>query len=620
MFKKILCAIFLFSLISFPTYSVPNQLTYSGRLLQNGALVNSTLTMTFKIWNDPTAGTLLWSTSNISVPVNQGIYSVALDQVSLNVFTGDNAYLEVVIDPLGTPETLAPRTKINSVGYALQAGGLTTSGGGNAVFVSANGNVGIGTTAPGAKLNVYKNQSNAADVIALVQGGALHINGEQDQAMANRAGRVYLGKSQGSASQYIGWFATDAAPYGCYEFGNNGNVYMGGSVGIGISTPTGKLQVKGTADLTNPSVGSLLNITAQQNNNNPGTQYVGMHIGFDDAGTVQVSKGVGLYAKQMTQYANQADFLLTTADVPRLTVQSAGNVGIGTTNPTMQLHQYGTSGVVGHVLQSGPNMWMGIAPNNSSFPAFFWDNADPLVFGTCTNPSGLAFSEKMRITAAGNVGIGMAAPTAKLDVAGTIRSTTYTIPASGTGLEMAWYEAGSYAFLQAFDRGTSTYKNLILGANGNQLFLRGDGNVGVGTSDPGAWKLYVAGSAGGTGSWNSSDQRWKKDILKIGSSLEKLSRINGVSYKWDKANFPKMNFDDGKQLGVIAQEVEAVYPELIKENSDGYKHLNYNGLFAPVIESIKELKAENEALKEANKAIIEENKVVKGRLELLEKK
>ncbi|MFA5929077.1 MAG: hypothetical protein WC838_07255, partial [Candidatus Margulisiibacteriota bacterium] len=170
--RKSLLSILTLAILSVTVLAVPNQLTYSGRLLQNGALVNATLTMTFKIWDDPTsivAGDLLWATSNITVPVNQGIYSVILDQVSPNIFSNDNAYLEVIIDPTGTPETLAPRTKINSVGYALQAGGLTMSGGGIAVAVGPTGNIGIGITAPTEKFMVTTGNLS-------VVSGNLHTN------------------------------------------------------------------------------------------------------------------------------------------------------------------------------------------------------------------------------------------------------------------------------------------------------------------------------------------------------------------------------------------------------------------------------------------------------------
>jgi hypothetical protein len=156
----------LLSLITIAALAVPYQLTYSGRLLQNGAVVNATLPMSFAIYNAETGGSALWSTPNMDVVVNQGIYKVFLGDVNNpitpNVFIGDNAYLEVMIDT----ETLLPRTKINSVGYALLASGLSM-GGVQSVFVSANGNVGIGTTLPMARLQLAAGtSSNAALIIS----------------------------------------------------------------------------------------------------------------------------------------------------------------------------------------------------------------------------------------------------------------------------------------------------------------------------------------------------------------------------------------------------------------------------------------------------------------------
>jgi hypothetical protein len=175
--KRSLIVILALAILSLGAFAVPNQLTYSGRLLQNGALVNSTLTMTFKIWTDLTAGSLLWSTANISVPVNQGIYSVVLDQVSPNVFVTDNAYLEVIIDPAFANETLSPRTKINSVGYALQAGGLSI-GGIQAVAVSTNGYVGIGTVAPIGLLQVKSNSDLASELYLTGDTGIVGAQGD----------------------------------------------------------------------------------------------------------------------------------------------------------------------------------------------------------------------------------------------------------------------------------------------------------------------------------------------------------------------------------------------------------------------------------------------------------
>ncbi|MBI5187137.1 MAG: tail fiber domain-containing protein [Nitrospinae bacterium] len=72
-------------------------------------------------------------------------------------------------------------------------------------------------------------------------------------------------------------------------------------------------------------------------------------------------------------------------------------------------------------------------------------------------------------------------------------------------------------------------------------------------------------------------------ISPIEHALAKLLNLNGVNYYWkDKAR------GEGKQMGVIAQEVEAVLPELVSENKDGIKSVDYDGLFPVVVEAIKE--------------------------------
>ncbi|MFA5928739.1 MAG: hypothetical protein WC838_05535, partial [Candidatus Margulisiibacteriota bacterium] len=76
--KKLTLGILVLAILSVGAFAVPNQLTYSGRLLQNGALVNATLPMDLKIYTDLTAGTLLWQELGVNVDVKQGIYSVIL--------------------------------------------------------------------------------------------------------------------------------------------------------------------------------------------------------------------------------------------------------------------------------------------------------------------------------------------------------------------------------------------------------------------------------------------------------------------------------------------------------------------------------------------------------------
>lgn len=83
-----------------------------------------------------------------------------------------------------------------------------------------------------------------------------------------------------------------------------------------------------------------------------------------------------------------------------------------------------------------------------------------------------------------------------------------------------------------------------------------------------------------------SDMNLKKNIVTIDGALDKIDGIRGVYHDWINT---KQSED--RQIGVIAQEIQAVYPELVHENENGYLSVNYPKLTAVLLQSIKELKA-----------------------------
>jgi tetratricopeptide (TPR) repeat protein len=85
-----------------------------------------------------------------------------------------------------------------------------------------------------------------------------------------------------------------------------------------------------------------------------------------------------------------------------------------------------------------------------------------------------------------------------------------------------------------------------------------------------------------------SDIRLKTDIVTIKDPLSKLIQLRGVNYRWNTAAFPEMGFEDTLQIGVIAQEIETVLPELVSIDSRGFKQVDYEKLSAVIIEAIKE--------------------------------
>jgi hypothetical protein len=135
------------------------------------------------------------------------------------------------------------------------------------------------------------------------------------------------------------------------------------------------------------------------------------------------------------------------------------------------------------------------------------------------------------------------------------------------------------------------------GTFSEKVTIQNDGRVGIGTTDP-QYKLDVAGEIHGTSFPTSSDTRFKTNITQLTDVLEKLEKIHGVSFDWNGLYQSLGRSSDHREIGVIAQEVEAVFPELVTTWGDEkYRAVDYGRLSAVLIEAIKELKAENEALK-----------------------
>lgn len=132
-------------------------------------------------------------------------------------------------------------------------------------------------------------------------------------------------------------------------------------------------------------------------------------------------------------------------------------------------------------------------------------------------------------------------------------------------------------------------------AGARRMVIDAAGNVGIGRNNP-TVKLDVNGSVNCTGGTCSSDLRWKKGIRPLERALDKVVQMRGVSYDWRTQEFPDRDFSEDRQIGVIAQEVEQIYPELIKTDNEGFKSMDYMSLTAVLLESIKELKEEKDVL------------------------
>jgi hypothetical protein len=98
---------------------------------------------------------------------------------------------------------------------------------------------------------------------------------------------------------------------------------------------------------------------------------------------------------------------------------------------------------------------------------------------------------------------------------------------------------------------------------------------------------------------NLSDARFKANVRPLTSALAGVLALRGVRYEWNALGVQCGGTAGAPQVGVLAQEVEAIYPELVSTDAQGYKAVNYAQLTPVLLEAIKELKAENDALKAA---------------------
>lgn len=138
----------------------------------------------------------------------------------------------------------------------------------------------------------------------------------------------------------------------------------------------------------------------------------------------------------------------------------------------------------------------------------------------------------------------------------------------------------------------------------SQLALKSNGRVGIGTINPGAL-LEVNGGASkpGGGSWSVSSDERLKDITGVyEAGLNKILGLKPVTFFYKDNNSRNLPTDE-EYIGFIAQEVQAVFPEAVSEGKDGYLDFNMHPVNVALVNAVKELKVENDALRQEIKLI-----------------
>ncbi len=206
------------------------------------------------------------------------------------------------------------------------------------------------------------------------------------------------------------------------------------------------------------------------------------------------------------------------------------------------------------------------------------------------NGTGSLRSDALTVLKNGNVGIGTSTPNAKLEVL-TSGYDAY----AGIGINSS--VAGGK--LITLNQGTAGKLNFTIpGVVDLVTFDFVNSRVGIGSTAPG-YKLTVNGTAWcSSGAWTGSDIRWKENILPLTNVLSEIQELNAISYDLKTDEYPEMGFEKGTQFGLIAQDVEKIYPELVRTDNNGFKSVSYEKLSVVLLEAVKEQQLEIDELKQ----------------------
>jgi hypothetical protein len=413
-----------------------------------------------------------------------------------------------------------------------------------AMTISGSGNVGIGTASPtNSTLEVRKNEDSiswgsVATLYGYITYGTSYTFGENVAIIKTPASTGIVFQPAGTEKVRI---------------------TSGGNVGIGITSPSAKLDVYAGADATSNLV--LWGQTIRNEGNGAATGYgAGLKLKLSSDG--EPYKWAGIAAVAGTGYSNRTDLGLFTAAAStanateKVRITGDGNVGIGTDSPTALLHI------------KGPG-----------FPLARIERAT-----TFTNQVRSTFSSVHSTTEDMIDGFGS-------DISFIIQDS------SGVSNEIANF--GAYRD-GADNNGALAFYTRISGAKSERMTIRASGKVLIGTTDNGAYNLQC----NGTGVWgagayvNGSDARLKEDIKPILSGIDYINKMNPVSFKY----LESYSKDRTIQTGFIAQELKEVFKDeewvegIVKK---GNKHYNvaYQNIIPILVKAIQEQQTIIEDLK-----------------------
>ncbi len=142
--------------------------------------------------------------------------------------------------------------------------------------------------------------------------------------------------------------------------------------------------------------------------------------------------------------------------------------------------------------------------------------------------------------------------------------------------------------LFVLENGTKDETRSLMVGHFDHDLLRVNAFMGINAKPDSAYAIKTNGTISAQEVATGSDVRFKKNIESIEDALEVIQSLDGVTYEWNREQFPERNFDQQKHLGFIAQEVETVIPELVTTDTQGFKAVNYQKMSTLLVEAVKE--------------------------------
>jgi hypothetical protein len=476
--------------------------------------------------------------------------------------------------------------------------------------LDGDGRLGLGVTNPTQKLDVFGTINIASDGTTSHTNSRLILNSTQSNG---RGAGVFMHNTNDDQEWYAGVPYADG--FDSYVIGHKSTashtdstselanalltVESSGNIGIGTNSAHDKLNLHGGA-----------------------TDNLGIHFNSNAAGS---GGGTGFRVGMNASHSFMWNFRNTplafaTGGTEKMTLTTSGNLGLGVTTPSKKIHIIGDGLIYGNLfLESTANGFRSVSMNTSDGS----DNQTLSVCGGATASSArggrisvlgnevsstggsvnivagnvstgdikflTANSDRMIINNSGRVGIGYTNPGSKLSVNG---DGGFVSNSSSRVLYLTQHVANDGNIIQFLDQSGNNVWEVV---GRNTAFYIYNNNVGQhsiyvnpSTNNVSIKKTTSSYALDVNGEIRASDDiiafsdvRKKTNIKTIENSLNKVNKLRGVEFNKTSNN--------KKSIGVIAQEIEKIIPEVVHTDDNGYKSVAYGNITGLLIEAVKEL-------------------------------